>query len=273
LDAGWPLSDATGPMRPRRVWTQAKNFIIDFVSFHLATHTVLESLAQVRTCSRKFLVNRNKLSHIYTGVNESIFNEINEEMPHELENWEGRQGYLLFRGKYNLEAGLERIVEILTDETFKGFAVICTNKLPFQIPDSSKVIVIKRHVSENEIKYLYNNAKFAISQLSKRNRLERTVPHKVFESIYFNCPIMSYKTKPILEIFRSEENFLNIPKKFKNYEIIDSLNFLFSNPEHLEKVRVNLSESIAPNFNQENLSNQFNNLAKSLIKRSSRCEN
>jgi len=273
LDAGWPLSDATATFSIRRFWVLAKNFAIDFASFHLATHTVLESQAQVEACSRRLFIKSKKLSHIYTGVNELTFNDLEGDIPQELQNWEGRTGYVLFRGKYNLEAGLEKIVEVLSDHEFKGFAVICTDALPFQIPSSAKLIVIERRLSEDEIKYLYLNAKFSISQLSEKSRLERTIPHKVYESIYFNCPVMSYKTKPIMEIFQSEENFIEISKEFKNYEIVHELNSFFSNPGRLAKLRANLSPELTQQISQKNLSNQLYDLAMSLIRSSTRSSN
>jgi hypothetical protein len=267
LDAGWPLSDATTRGNLLGTLNFFKSFLVDFLAFHLSSKVLLESEIQVRRCARRFLLNDRKLSVVYTGVNERRFENAEAECPPELQDWEGIGGFALFRGKYNYESGLERVVQVLT-QGFCGYAVICTDLLPFEVKTSPNVIVITRPLSISEMKYVYLNSRFTISQLSSHSRLQYTIPHKVYESIYFNSPIVSFGTEAVKEIFGSNENFVEVSTDSSNSQITELLNKTFLSVKKLEEYKAKMVSEIQPRVSQSRLANDFRLQALRCVKSS-----
>ena len=256
LDAGWPLSDATFRGSIMNHWKFLKSFCIDFLAFQLADRLILESEAQMQRCAKRFLLSKRKLSVVYTGVNERKFEEVVAMCPPELENWSGTGKYVLFRGKYNLESGLERVIEIVTNG-FEGYAVICTNKLPFFTLQNPRVLVITRQLTLSEMKFVYQESKFSLSQLSTHPRLRYTIPHKVFEAIYFNSPLMSFGTEAVKEIFRSEKSFLKIPEGASNNQITELMNWAIRNPDVIAASKARMASDVQPELTQAKLASNF----------------
>ena len=58
LDAGWPLSDSTMSSNKLffKILKKIHSFLIDFISFHLASRVILESKAQLRKVSIKYIL-------------------------------------------------------------------------------------------------------------------------------------------------------------------------------------------------------------------------
>ena len=75
LDAGWPLTDAELGKSKTLVncYKYIKAWVIDFLAFHLAKVTILESNAQRLHVSRIYLVSKSKLQVLFTGVNENKY--------------------------------------------------------------------------------------------------------------------------------------------------------------------------------------------------------
>ena len=92
--------------------------------------------------------------------------------------------------------------------------------------------ILQRNLSTNELKFLYQHAVLTISQLSNHKRLKVTIPHKVFEAIYFERALASFSSGPLIEIFQSNKSFIEIPVGSTDEEIIDILN------ESLEEKRL-----------------------------------
>lgn len=202
LDAGWPLSDATlSSYKPKNIYRRVISFMIDLISFSMANIVILETYAQAQRVKYRFLIPLSKLRVLPTGVNESEFSREPSEqiMPKELIGRnQNSLPMVLFRGKNNLESGLNLISE--TADLIKDFAhlVIATNQSITGL--SSESTLITRFLNPGEIAWLYSNAELVLGQVSENHRLRFTIPHKFFEAAYFAKCYLTSPSLGILEI-------------------------------------------------------------------------
>jgi hypothetical protein len=207
LDAGWPLSDATiNSYKPINIYRRVISFMIDLVSFKMANIIILETYAQAKRVNSRFLVRFRKIRVVYTGVNESEFSREPSALIKPKELIGKNQNDLpivLFRGKNNLEAGLNLVIE--SAELIKECAhlVIATNQTISGL--SNEATQITRFLSSEEISWLYTHAEVVLGQVSDNHRLNFTIPHKFFEAAYFAKCYVSTPSLGILEIV--DKNF------------------------------------------------------------------
>lgn len=208
LDAGWSLSESTithktGIKSFKKI---VRDWLIDLFAFHLATKVVLESEQQVAYVSKRFFISKNKLHFVYTGLNEKNFPSSSPELT---SISIGNRLQVLFRGKYNSEAGIDRIAEaslILRDEPIDF--VIHTNMPLSGMRFSKNTKIISSHLSNSEMASLYSSVDVCLGQFSDSSRLKRTIPHKAFESLYFSkCYVTPY-SKPIESLVGDLSNVL-----------------------------------------------------------------
>jgi hypothetical protein len=200
LDAGWPLSDSTMSSNKLffKILKKIHSFLIDFISFHLASRVILESKAQLRKVSIKYILRKEKLKIIYTGVKETRFQDLASIQPAELMD-NGENHFVLFRGKYNIESGINTLIDLIKNNRNISF-VMAVPDLPINTEIPSNAIVIKRVIADSEIKWLYEHAFLALGQFGFTKRQQVTIPHKYFEAAYFGCPYLSPETQALNEI-------------------------------------------------------------------------
>jgi hypothetical protein len=221
LDAGWPLSDSLESIKikdhPRIILRKMRVYLIDFLSFKSAQLIFVESLVQSEYISKKFLVQKRKLRVLETGVNEKLYKgqfeaeecPISEICP--CSNSEA-EGYVLFRGKPNNEAGLEIIEQVAQD--LKGSSINFVIASPGNTSlDVTSVPVLRNFLSYGQISHLYKHAILCVGQFGEHRRLDRTIPHKAFESSYFGKPFISLPTKAISEFDRGGGATIFIPTR------------------------------------------------------------
>ena len=207
LDAGWPLSDSRKDVKKfSKIIKAIKSWLIDFVAFHKADIVILESQSQIQHVSEKWLVNKDKLRSIFTGFNEELYLKVAKDIYSINKNVTNLdKNYLLFRGKYTPEAGLENIAGITRQRNFKSHVVIHTNFIPKNIIFGKRTTVILDYISEAEIGELYKNSLAVIGQVSNSARLNRTIPHKAFEAAFFSKPYITTDNAGLRE-FLSKDN-------------------------------------------------------------------
>ena len=170
LDAGWPLTDA----ELGKINTLAGNFkylkawLIDFLAFHLARVTILESNAQKFHVSRKFLVTKSKLRVLFTGVNESkyLLNEKIENLS-TLSKYNNilESDFVFFRGKNNSESGIDNIIK-LADRSKNDYKfVILTNKIPIDFKGRDNIVLISEYIADFEISLFYQKCFLSLAAL------------------------------------------------------------------------------------------------------------
>jgi glycosyltransferase involved in cell wall biosynthesis len=203
LDAGWSLFEGTVISRNRFGLfgcNAVKNYLIDFTASHLARKVILESEAQKHFYKKVFFISKQKCYVLYTGIEEAAF-YINRDYlkPKDLFN---NKKIILFRGKFNPEAGMEILSEatkLLSSEKIT-FWVFCPG-LPSSIHFSSNTIVSRDLLSKSEIASIQTACTMSLGQLANHSRLKRTIPHKAFEAAYLASPYLSARNEGVLELF------------------------------------------------------------------------
>lgn len=225
LDAGWPLTDAEITKRNTFIsgYRYLQAWLIDFLAFHSAKITILESNAQKIHVSHKYLIPKSKLRVLFTGVNEKKFKQQHNEPENRmLLKYKNilKGDFVLFRGKNNSESGIENIVKLADNVTDSYNFVILTNKIPNDLKARENILFITEYITDFEISLLYRKCFLSLGQLSNSKRLDRTIPHKAFESGYFGTPYLTLKRNGIMEflsgkteaIFVDSLNLTNISK-------------------------------------------------------------
>ena len=205
LDAGWMLSESTF-YREKGFFQILKNWAIDFLSFHMSDHVLLESQKQKNFCSKVLFCKKRKLSVVFTGCNELLFNRISpkEDLKAKKSKNKLNSVEVLFRGKNNQESGIYSVLgaaKLLENRNFHF--TICTDFLPSDLINAKNVSVITEFLSWDELGKLYRQTDIAIGQISQSTRLSRTIPHKAFEAGYFGVPFISSDSLGIRELYPS----------------------------------------------------------------------
>jgi len=249
LDAGWPLSDhiQSSNVAVKRRVEHLKNHFIDWVSFSISSLVFLETEEQIKFICSQAKRNTKKYALGYTGLNESAFENIFTQQPIELKG-KLEKNYILFRGKLNEEAGIKLILDVIKLMPEYNFVISSPN-----IKDDlsfDNLVIIKRYISNSEIKYLYENSVLTIGQMGIAQRIQKTIPHKAFESAYFGIPYLTQMTPAILELYPSSKHafFLN---ELSAEGIAAGITEAMLNKDLSEQITKNSSTHYRDNFSQE----------------------
>jgi hypothetical protein len=207
LDAGWSLFE--GEVISRKSFgflgfRAARIYCIDLFANHLAKTILVETDLQKKYYKKLFFLPTEKVKVLYTGLDEESFSSLVK--PTSYSPPDKSLFSVLFRGKYNLEAGLEVLseaAEILKNE--KIFFSIFAPGIPSHISFSENVKVYTEQLTKAEIAYLLCNADLSLGQLSNNPRLARTIPHKAFESAFCSTPYLTARSSGVMEIFSENE--------------------------------------------------------------------
>ena len=211
LDAGWPLSDSTSYVE--QSWQQPRqllNRMIDKTSFMAANKVILESKSQVNFVNADFRIPESKLFDVFTGFNEVEFESAlnNPRVPSEYDSGLYlSKNFVFFRGKHNSESGLELIINAARFLQNEVMFVIVTNTTILNRPEN--VIAINRFVSPEELSWLYLNSTIVLGQISDSKRLEKTLPHKLFEACFFSKCYITPSSPAVLELL-DEDSFIPV---------------------------------------------------------------
>lgn len=207
LDAGWPLSDSNFTRDRKRIsiLRPLLNLIIDFVSMHCADLVVLETQNQMSRVSRKFQLKLKKLSFRFSGVTEENFTSQDPVLPFEVEsiNLKGKK-VVLFRGKTNIESGLETLAAASWNLPDDIFLIVVSDKRIKSRFNPRNSIELYRFLKYSELVAIYQISDLAIGQISDFERVDWTIPHKAFEAAFFSIPYLSRKNNGLLEFLNSE---------------------------------------------------------------------
>ena len=264
FDSGWPQIDALMSSKHlfiSRLFKLLKMYVLDLLSFHFSSLIALESDAQLKRVRKRFLIKKSRLFISYTGLNEFLFKAIYQKD----DSLGFKSPIVLFRGKFNHEAGLEILAGaswLMPDDI--NLIIICPN-LPNDVVFSPRTKVITERISEAALVDFYGRAYLAIGQLGNSKRTAFTIPHKFFEAAYFKVPYLTKKTEGICELLPENEYGLFLdsddPKKIAK---------LISQFAYNKDVQALNSALLARNYqsrvSQAILARNFHNQAKKLLK-------
>jgi glycosyltransferase involved in cell wall biosynthesis len=256
LDAGWSQFEGSFISRGQvgilfsRV---IKNYLLDFVSSHLAVKIFLESNLQLDFYSRVFLVSRKKLQVLYTGVDENAFipnlnfrPQIQTDVP-----------VIMFRGKYNPESGLEILAEathLLLDSKIQF--LVFSQGIPKNISFGSNTLVDTEKHSKSDFANLLLNCDLSLGQLSSHSRLKRTIPHKAFESAFLGVPYLTGRNLGVLELF-AEDTEIACFDPGNSRDLAEKILFLLKEPKVRERLGANMRLKYEIKCSQSKLASQF----------------
>ncbi|CAN2170499.1 GT4_PimA-like domain containing protein [Candidatus Nanopelagicaceae bacterium] len=210
LDAGWPLTDGalSRGISLNNFSKLVQSFLLDLLSFHFADKILVESHAQLKRVHRIYRIPVKRIKVSFTGVNENAFAFTHEENSLLLQNLrdsiqQSQKITVLFRGRINNEAGIERIVASarLLEKEANFIFVTGSNRI---LENLGSNCFTYSDISELELKQIYEISDVTIGQISHHPRLSYTIPHKAFEAGYFGKSYISPRSPGILELFSDE---------------------------------------------------------------------
>jgi hypothetical protein len=150
--------------------------------------------------------------------------------------------YFLFRGRLNIESGiLDWISEYIKYKRHGSYKLVILGygNLEYEVHELIKnhsidIIFLNKYIIESELISIIANAACLLGQInSSENRLQKTIPHKFFESIFFRKVYLGYLFPPVRTIVGDIyfECGLQIDPKISNNEISN----LFFNFESFNK--------------------------------------
>ena len=206
-DSGWPLIDGLLSRNYSvviKLFSYVKIYLVDFLAYKFSNLVSVESESQKKNTQRKFFVRKSKVFVSYTGFNEIGVNTLNSKATELSKN----PKQIIFRGKYNLESGLDFFAKasFFLDPGIR--AVVISTNLPSELKFSPNVEIIFKRLSDLELAETYKSSAISLGQLGDNHRTSRTIPHKFYESIYFEVPYLTRKSAGIKELLPSDDQII-----------------------------------------------------------------
>lgn len=242
-----------------RIW------LIDFFAYLFADMILVETEAQKQFFIKKFFVNPNKIAVVYTGADDSLF--------YPDPSIKKRDKFTaVFRGRFLPEAGVDVIIEAAKILENNGINILIIGSGLLDKEISALIAAIKpknllvesRHLSFDEMRNLVLSCHISLGQFSNNERLERTIPHKAFESLALGLPYVTARTKGISEILKDGENCLMVnPADPK--DLSEKIIYIKNNLKIAQKIGNNGLELYKDKFTPDVLSKQIISLLENLI--------
>lgn len=181
----------------------------DYLAMHLANVVMLESQNQIDYLVRLFKIRRKKCFLAWTGVNDQIF-----KYDPNLAKFETFTA--LFRGRLLPEAGAEHLVRAAKKLDRKGVKILMLSggqeleKIQSLIKDLQPecLELITEFLPEGELLELMSKSHLSLGQLGIHSRLNRTIPHKAYESLSMKLPYLTARNKGVMELLTENKNCL-----------------------------------------------------------------
>lgn len=238
FDAGWTMEEGVLISRKQKGLLGIKGLyikFIDWVAVKCADLVLVESEEQKKYFENKFGKSA-KYKVVYTGAFNSVFFLDNKIKKRE-------KFTVIFRGKFLPEAGVQYVVETakLLEDSGINFLIVGNGYLENEIKNKIEELkpknlnLISEHLSDVEIRETMLSCHISLGQLENHERLNRTIPHKCFESLALRLPYVTARTKPIGEILKDGEScvFVN-PADSK--DLAKKIIYLKNNKEVLNRM-------------------------------------
>ncbi len=186
-------------------------WLVDYLAFHSADLILAESHQQRKYIQKMFFVSEKRLVRAWTGADDQIF--FRDPSVKKLPVFT-----VLFRGAFMPESGIEHVIEaakILETEKI-NFRIIGSGMLESKVEKMindyglKKIEWIRERIDDDNIRKLMLETHLSLGQLSNHERLERTIPHKAFESLALGLPYLTAAMPGVLELLKEGETCLTI---------------------------------------------------------------
>jgi hypothetical protein len=206
-DSGWPLIDGLLSRNYSlivKLFSYVKIYMVDFLAYKFSNLVSVESESQKKNTQRKFFIRKSKVFVSYTGFNEASVNTLKTKATEFTKNHK----QIIFRGKYNLESGLDFFAKASFFLNPEIRAIVVSTNLPSELKFSPNVEIISKRLSNLELAQQYKNSAISLGQLGNSHRTTRTIPHKFYESIYFEVPYLTRKSAGIKELLPNDDQVI-----------------------------------------------------------------
>jgi glycosyltransferase involved in cell wall biosynthesis len=186
---------------------------IDWMTTRFADKILVESEAQKEYFYTKLGVRREKLITVYTGVDDTVF-KIDDRVS------KFEKFTVLFRGRIMSEAGVPTIIRAakLLEGEHINFLIVghgC-NEAMQEFESTLKIVAPKNltyigtKLSFEELVSYMQKSHVSLGQFAKHERLERTIPHKAYESLALGLPYITARVGGVSEIFEEGKHCLMV---------------------------------------------------------------
>jgi len=184
--------------------------IIDYIAVKFASYILVETKQQQNFFINKFKIDSSKISSLYTGVDEEIFKF------KQIDKFE--KYTVLFRGRLMPEAGVAHLLKAakLLEQEEINFLIIGFGFMEKEIKETidrlclNNVKLISRHIESAELVEYMLKSHVSLGQFENNERLDRTIPHKAFESLALKLPYITGRAKGAEELFTDNLNCLMV---------------------------------------------------------------
>ncbi|MCX6718900.1 MAG: glycosyltransferase family 4 protein, partial [Candidatus Taylorbacteria bacterium] len=183
--------------------------LIDYLAAKSADLILVETNKQKDYFIERFGLKTDKVVRVFTGVDEEAF--------HPDPNVSKRTRFtVVFRGKFLPEAGVKYIIqaaEILKDEDI-DFLIIGNGYLEDEIQVQLKetkarnIEWIRENLPLERLRNLMLECHASLGQFEIHDRLNRTIPHKAFESLAMGLPYITGRAEGIQELLTDGKDCL-----------------------------------------------------------------
>lgn len=237
-----------------------KIWLIDFVAYFFADLILVESFAQIDFFYKTFFVRKEKCARVFTGALDSIFFLDSSVLKRSVFT-------VVFRGQFLPEAGVDIILEsakilekekiffLFLGKDFEG------KKLDEKVKQLGlkNIEIISVFLPFKEIREKMLSCHISLGQFGANSRLNRTIPHKAFETLALGIPYITGRAGGILELLTDRENCLMVNTKDPR-DLADKIMDLKDNPDLAKKISetglILYKEKLTPTI----LANQIINL-------------
>lgn len=214
-------------------------WLIDFLAVHCANLVIVESDHQADFFKKLFKISGKKIYKSWIGVDGDNFFYDSATSKHDVFT-------VVFRGALQHETGAEYAVKaakILERENIRfvlhsgGLLLNKLNKTINEI-NPGNLEIRSDLLSFEELRILMQKCHLSIGQLSDHPRLERTIPHKAYESLAMRLPYLTASNTGILELLRAGETCITC-RPADAQSVAEKILWAKNNPQELELIAQN----------------------------------
>jgi len=212
---------------------------VDWMAVTCADAILVESEAQKKYLEHTFGV---ACAHVlYHGADDAVY-DLDLIAP--LERAKKRPDFtVVFRGKFLPEAGVRHIIAAakLLEGDHVTVLIIGNGLLEHSLRaellklQPANVTLIDTYLSNEELRNLMLSAHVSLGQMEDHERLGRTIPFKLFESLALGLPYVTADTIPVREILEDGESMLCV-RPADPHDLAEKIRYLKRNPAVAERI-------------------------------------
>lgn len=211
-------------------------WLLDFLAVHFSDLIRLESSSQVDYFNKLFKVSKKKMYRSWVGVDEDSFYYDPSVVKSDVFT-------VLFRGALMPEAGVEYVVraaKILENKNINfiimggGVLLDKIKKLTNELKPANLEHIID-YVPYDKLRERMQGCHLSLGQLSDHDRLTRTTPLKLFESLSMKLPYLTAPNTGILELLKSDETCITCDSA-NAQSLAEKIIWARDNPGELERI-------------------------------------